>query len=105
LLRDRPDNPNDSDTADRKECSVWRYLLANLGRFFDMLETARRSSASDWLTVDEVAKELKMSKSNVYRLIHAGNLEAVDLVVGDDDNKIPKKGHRRVRGGCQLWPS
>jgi hypothetical protein len=62
-----------------------------------MLETARRSSASDWLTVDEVAKELKMSKSNIYRLIHVGNLEAVNLVVDTDDNKISKKGHYRVK--------
>ena len=62
-----------------------------------MVETARRSSASDWLTVDEVAKELKMSKSNIYRLIHVGNLEAVNLVVDTDDNKISKKGHYRVK--------
>jgi len=62
-----------------------------------MLETARRSQQSEWLTVDEVARELNMSKSNVYRLIHVGNLEAVDLVIADDDSEIPKKGHYRIK--------
>ena len=40
-----------------------------------MLETARRSFASDWLTVDEIAAELRISKSVVYRLIRNGELE------------------------------
>jgi excisionase family DNA binding protein len=75
-------------------CSVCRDLLVNLGRFFDMLENVRKSSASDWLTVDEIAAELKISKSIVYRLIRSGQLEAVDLV--DTNGKMARKGHYRV---------
>jgi len=59
-----------------------------------MLETAHRSFASDWLTVDEIAAELKISKSIVYRLIRNGELEAVDLV--DNRGKIARKGHYRI---------
>ena len=59
-----------------------------------MLETARRSLASDWLSVDDVAKEMKISKSIVYRLIRNGKLEAVDLV--DTNGKIAQKGHFRI---------
>ena len=77
-------------------CSVCQELLANLGRFFTMLESARRSSSSDWLTVDDIAQELKISKSIVYRLIRSGELEAVDLVVGEDC-EIRRKGHYRIK--------
>jgi excisionase family DNA binding protein len=59
-----------------------------------MLENARRAQASDWLTVDDVAKELKVSKSIVYRLVRKGEIEAVDIV--DTDGKIPKKGRYRI---------
>ncbi len=60
-----------------------------------MLEAARRSFTSDWLTVDEIAVELKISKSIVYRLIRNGELEAVDLVA--TNGKIARKGHYRIR--------
>ena len=86
---------DDSNRADGENCSVCRDLLASLERFFDLIETARRSHTSDWLTVDEVAGELKISKSIVYRLIRNGELEAVDLVVGD--GKASLKGHYRVK--------
>jgi excisionase family DNA binding protein len=82
--------------ANTDGCSVCRELLANLRRFFDMLETARRRSGADWLTVDDIAQELKISKSIVYRLIRNGELEAVDLVVGGE-GKAPQKGHFRIR--------
>ena len=59
-----------------------------------MLETARRSFLSDWLTVDEIAAELKISKSVVYRLIRNGELEAFNLV--DTNGKIAQKGHYRI---------
>jgi excisionase family DNA binding protein len=85
---------NDSEMADSTNCSVCKDLLANIGWFFDMLETARRSFTSDWLTVDEIAAELKISKSIVYRLIRNGELEAVDLV--DTNGKIARKGHYRI---------
>ena len=91
-----PNNENDLNPADIGGCSVCRDLLVNLGRFFDMLEAVRNPCKSDWLTVEDVAQELKISKSIVYRLIRSGELEAVDLVVGED-GKIPQKGHFRVR--------
>ena len=64
----------DSIKANRKYCSVCRDLLANMRQFFDMLGVARTSSASAWLPVDEIASELKVSKSIVYRLIRHGEL-------------------------------
>ena len=60
-----------------------------------MLETVQGSATSDWLTVDEIAKELKVSKSIVYRLIRHGELEAVDIV--ETNGEIAKKGHYRIR--------
>jgi len=69
LIRKTSDNLNGAEMADSKNCSVCKDLLINIGRFFDMLETARRSFASDWLTVDEIAAELRISKSIVYRLM------------------------------------
>ena len=94
MIREHSDNLNDSETTKGKNCSVCKDLLINLGRFFDMLETARRSFTSDLLTVEEVATELKISKSVVYRLIRNGELEAVDLV--DKNGKIAQKGHYRI---------
>ena len=47
------------------------------------------------LTVEEIATELKISKSIVYRLIRSGELEAVDIV--DNQGRIDRKGHYRVR--------
>lgn len=91
-----PNNKNDQNPADTGGCSVCRELLANLGRFLEMLEAVRDSHRSDWLTVEEIAQELKLSKSIVYRLIRNGELEAVDLVAGDE-GKIPQKGHFRIR--------
>ncbi|TKJ38319.1 MAG: hypothetical protein CEE38_06060 [Planctomycetes bacterium B3_Pla] len=80
--------------AEGKNCSVCKDLFINIGRFLDILEAARRSFASDWLTVEEIAAELKISKSVVYRLIRNGELEAVDLV--DTNGKIARKGHYRI---------
>ena len=60
-----------------------------------MLENARRSPTSDWLTVESIAEELKISKSVVYRLIRNGELEAINIV--GTDSHIPQRGHYRVR--------
>ncbi|MFC1677116.1 helix-turn-helix domain-containing protein [Planctomycetota bacterium] len=49
-------------------------------QFYSAVYTARKSTASDWLTVDDIAKELKVSKSIIYHLIRHGELEAVDIV-------------------------
>ena len=60
-----------------------------------MLETARKSHSSDWLTVDDIAKELRISKSIVYRLIRQGELQAVNIAVNENGTAI--KGHYRVK--------
>ena len=91
-----PNDENDLNPADTGGCSVCRELLVNLGRFFEMLEAVCDSHRSDWLTVEDVAGELKISKSIVYRLIRNGDLEAVNLVVGDE-GKMPQKGHFRIK--------
>ena len=88
-------NPNDQNKINSEGCSVCRDLLTHLGRFFDMLDEARRPPESDWLTVDQIAKELKVSKSIVYRLIHHGEIETVNIV--DSNGEIPKKGHYRIK--------
>ncbi len=54
-----------------------------------------QTSVSDWLTVDEIATELRISKTIVYRLIRSGELEAVNIVA--NNGKISQKGHYRVR--------
>jgi excisionase family DNA binding protein len=94
LIQNRSDNLNDFDVPDGKSCSACRNLLANLERFLSMLEATRTSFASDWLTVDEIAAELKLSKSVIYRLIRNGELEAVDLV--DSNGNTAQKGHYRI---------
>lgn len=83
------------DKADSEGCSVCRDLLTHLDKFFDMLNSTRRYKESDWLTVEEIATELKISKSIVYRLIRLGELEAVNIVHADGE--VPKKGHYRIR--------
>jgi excisionase family DNA binding protein len=94
LIREKSDNLSDSETAESKNCSVCKDLLTNIWQLFNMLETAHRSFTSDWLTVEEIAAELKISKSIVYRLIRNGELEAVDLV--NANGKIARKGHYRI---------
>ena len=79
----------------RTDCSVCRDLLLNMERFFALFEGTRRFLVSDWLTVDDVASELKVSKSIVYRLIRSGELEAVDIV--ETNGRIAQKGHYRIR--------
>lgn len=81
--------------GDAENCTICSDLLANLELFYNMLENARRAQASDWLTVEDVAKELKISKSILYRLIRDGELEAVNVV--HTNGKVPKKGHYRIK--------
>ncbi len=66
-------------------------LLIHIERFFDMLETTRRQHTSDWLTVDDIAKEMRISKSIVYRLVRNGEIKAINIV--ENNSKISKKGH------------
>ena len=44
-----PDNENDRNRANAEGCSVCRELLANLGRFIEMIEAVRDSYRSEWL--------------------------------------------------------
>ena len=81
--------------ADSETCSVCQNLLNDMNRFFDMLERAKKLPASDWLTVEDIAEELKISKSIIYRLIRNGELEAVDVV--ETNGKLAKKGHYRIK--------
>ena len=92
---ERPENPRNPSRTNTENCSVCRDLLANLERFYSILDASRNHSESEWLTVDEIAKELKISKSIVYRLIHNGEIETVDIV--ETNGEIPKKGHYRIR--------
>jgi len=94
VIQKRPDKPNHLNKPDSQNCSACRDLLTNLERFYSMLEAARASTMSDWLTVEEIAKELKISKSIVYRLIRHGELEAIDIV--ETNGEIAKKGHYRI---------
>ena len=83
----------DAFESKRKNCAVCSALMSNLQHFFDMLSGCCRPS--DWLTVDEVATELKISKSIVYRLVRNGELEAVDIV--EANGRVAQKGHYRIR--------
>ena len=83
-----------SRKANNKSCLVCRDLLINIQQFLDMLGYASRISESSWLTVDDIAKELKISKSIVYRLIRNGELEAIDIV--DSNGEIAQRGHYRI---------
>ena len=98
MLQEKLDNLNNPKKAGTERCSICKDLLTNLEQFFNMLDTARKRPTSDWLTVDDIAKELKISKSIVYRIIRKGELEAVDLVETGDKRSI--KGHYRVKRSC-----
>jgi len=95
VSREPPHNLNEQGVAGGDRCSICQDLLANMQRFFDLLESVRESSASEWMTVEEVARELKVSKSIVYRIIRSGDLAAVDIV--DSNGHVAKKGHYRIR--------
>ncbi|MCK4791140.1 MAG: helix-turn-helix domain-containing protein [Desulfobacteraceae bacterium] len=78
-----------------QSCSVCKDLLSNMQRFLNILETSHRSVELDWLTVDDIASELKISKSIVYRLIRSGELGAVNLA--QNNGKISPKGRYRTK--------
>lgn len=88
-------NLNKSNETYSENCLACTELLTRMRLFLDMAETVHGPSESDWLTVGEIASELKVSKSIVYRLIRHGELEAVNIVA--TNGKIPQKGHYRVR--------
>lgn len=89
---------NDFNNTDRESCSVCRDLLIDMDRFFEVLQNTSRSSSSEWLTVDDIASELKVSRSIVYRLIRSGEIEAVNIAASE--GKTAQKGHYRVKRSC-----
>jgi excisionase family DNA binding protein len=89
------DNLNSSESLGQNGCSVCKDLLVHLQRFFDMFENARKTPAADWLTVEDIAKELRISKNVVYRLIRNGELEAVNIV--ETNGRTAQRGHYRVK--------
>jgi excisionase family DNA binding protein len=80
---------------DNNGCLVCKDLLRQLDCFFSMLQSARKAIQSEWLTVDDIAAELKISKSIVYKLIRNGELDAVNLA--PNAGKILQKGHYRIQ--------
>ena len=84
----------DYDMTDHELNTVCRDLAGNLDRFFELLQNIRKTAISEWLTVEEVAQELKVSRSIIYRLIRNGEIEAINIV--DSGGKIAQKGHYRI---------
>ena len=78
--------------------SVCENLAKNLDRFFELIQNIRNTSYTEWLTVAEVAQELKVSKSIIYRLIRSGEIESINVV--DSKGKIAQKGHYRIHRSC-----
>jgi len=60
-----------------------------------MIDASRESHLPGWLTVDDIARELRISKSIVYRLIRQGELEAVNIAI--NDSGTASKGHYRIK--------
>lgn len=87
-------NPDERACRDDADCSVCKEMLRNLERFTDMLQRTRTHSAQ-WLTVDDVAAELKLSKSIVYRIIRNGEMTAMNVV--ETGGRMAQKGHYRIK--------
>lgn len=90
----QPEHHEDHSSYDDADCSVCKEMLRNLERFVDMLQRTRTHSAQ-WLTVDDVAAELKLSKSIVYRIIRNGEMTAINVV--ETAGRMAQKGHYRVK--------
>ena len=84
-----------SRMPDTEACLLCKDLLAQIQRFFDILKSTRRSYDSDWLSVEDISEELKISKNVVYRSIRSGELEAVDIA--ETNGRIAQSGHYRIR--------
>ena len=90
----KADNRNSPEKLDHNGCPVCKDLLTHMQHFFEMLESACEASKSDWLTVEEIAKELRISKNVVYRIIRNGELGAINIV--DTNGHIAQRGHYRI---------
>jgi excisionase family DNA binding protein len=85
---------NQANPDNHQQCSICEELLKNLKSFFSLLDSTNNQS-DIWLTVDEVASELKVSRSIIYRLIRNGELESVNIA--ETEGKISQKGHYRIK--------
>ncbi|MFC1760706.1 helix-turn-helix domain-containing protein [Planctomycetota bacterium] len=94
LMRKGADNWSGPKALGSESCSICKDLLICMERFFDIIETKRKPNSSDWLTVDDISKELRISKSIVYRLIRQGELKAINIVT--NNNGTAAKGHYRI---------
>ncbi len=54
-------------------------LLARIEAHLDAIRNAHETANHEWLTVAEVAAELRVSRATVERLIHAGHLQAATI--------------------------
>ena len=93
-MTQRPVNHENEGSCREVDCLVCKDMLRNLERFVDMLQRTRTHSAQ-WLTVDDVAAELKLSKSIVYRIIRNGEMTAINVV--GTAGRMAQKGHYRVK--------
>jgi len=76
------------------EDAVTRDLLRDLERFFTLIQQLRDVIQSDWLTVENIATELKVSKSVIYRLIRNGQIKAINIV--EHQSLVNQRGHYRI---------
>lgn len=76
------------------EKTVAGDLLRDLERFFTLIQQVRGVIQADWLTVEEIATELKVSKSVIYRLIRNGQLEAINIV--ESRSLVNQRGYYRI---------
>ena len=88
-------NLKNPKAPEKEACLTCKDLLIQLQRFFDVLQSVRRPYDSDWLTVDDIAEELRISKNVVYRSIRTGELEAVDIA--ETNGRVAQRGHYRIR--------
>ena len=95
MIRKTSDNLDNKQTQGSEACLLCEDLLKQIQRFFDVLESSRKTHNSDWLTVEDIAEELKISKNVVYRLIRNGELEAVNVV--GTNGHIAQRGHYRIK--------
>jgi predicted DNA-binding protein YlxM (UPF0122 family) len=84
-----------SEYENNSNCIICRQLLDNLSRFFDTLDQYRNKPQTTWLTVGQIAGELKVSKSVIYQIIRTGELEAVNISTAK--NSFNQKGHYRIK--------
>ena len=111
MIQKGPNNLNNSGKAGSNRCQTCKDLLADMEKFFAIPQNARSNAAPDWLTVDDIAKKLKISKSLVYQLIRNGRLEAVNpaktnnRIIKRELYRIPRASFERYVETSKVIPS